>query len=50
MGNWNHTRSLISFFNRVNEGDDLRFSKSKFQTCLALNGIEFNPYLFEVGM
>ena len=35
---------------QVNAGEDLRFSESKFQSWLALQGIEFNPYLFKEGM
>ena len=49
-GQLKHCQNFISFLNRVNDGDDLRFSGSKFQSWLALYGIEFNPYLFEVGM
>ena len=49
-GQLKHCQNFISFLNRVNDGDDLKFSGSKFQSLLALKGIEFNPYLFEVGM
>ena len=49
-GQLKHSHNFISFLNRVNDGHDLRFSGTKFQSLLALQGIEFNPYLFEVGM
>ena len=34
-----HCHNFISFLNRVNDGDDLRFSGNKFQSWLAF---EFN--------
>ena len=49
-GQLKHCHNFISFLNRVSDGDDFRFSVRKFQSWLALYGIEFNPYLFEVGM
>ena len=50
QGQSKHFQNLISFLNRVNYGDALKLSRSKFQSWLALLDIEFNPYLFEVVM
>ena len=49
-GQLKRSHSFISLLNIVNDGDDLKFSGSKFQSWLALQGIEINLYLFEVGM
>ena len=45
-----YSHNFISFLNRVNDGGDLKFSASKFQSWFALQCIEFNPHLFKVGM
>ena len=50
QGQSKHFQNLISSLNRVNYGDALKLSRSKFQSWLALLDIEFNPYLFEVVM
>ena len=49
-GQLKHCHNFISFLDRVNDENDFRFSGTKFQSWLALEGIEVNPYLFEVGM
>ena len=49
-GHLKHCHNFISLLNRINDGDDLRLSGSKFQSWVALYGIKFSPYPFEIGV
>lgn len=45
-----HFYNVVLSLNRVNDGDNLGFSGSKFQRCLDLYGIgnEFDSHLLEL--